>query len=340
MGTLQELLKADHRGLRDPVMTAGQVQTDCLPASLCTPSPPPPQHRLCWKHRLYEKHKGSLPPGPAPFRFLPLGRIPSDQMQCSQGKQAGLGAIRGQFPQICHFMGKLPWPLHENKQWWMSSPMEKQFSIVTWEIMRRGRWLGDCTGVSWDSPAGCGGGGRGSAFPHLPCGSWERQPSASERPGGSRLEASVALWEEDPGTPRKAVASFWEAADAWHPAVSLNTNSPKCRLLIISITWLVGWNRPVSLSHSYSSLPIPSPPSSQQVQIKMQIWSSHHPAAQKTKPDFFSRTSVHSLLWHLNSLPHGPSRHFQIIFLSDFSLLLSWPAAQMSFTYTMGFSGL
>lgn len=34
-------------------------------------------------------------------------------MQCSQGKQAGPGAIRGQFPQICHFTGKLPQPLCE-----------------------------------------------------------------------------------------------------------------------------------------------------------------------------------------------------------------------------------
>ena len=71
------------------------------------------------------------------FLFLPLGPSPSDQMQCSPGRQTGPGAIRGQFLQICHFTGKLPRPLRKNNQWWMSSLMEKQFGIITWELTHR-----------------------------------------------------------------------------------------------------------------------------------------------------------------------------------------------------------
>lgn len=92
--------------------------------------------------------------------------------------------------------------------------LEKQFSIVTgrscgkggggWGV-RVGYWPPHCVWWWW----GC----EGCAFPHLPWGSWELQLFASGRPGGSLLEALVASREEDPGTPRKAVVSFWEAGD-------------------------------------------------------------------------------------------------------------------------------
>lgn len=73
--------------------------------------------------------------------------------------------------------------------------------------MRKGRWLGVLADMWWWGCEGC-------AFPYLPRGSWALQLSASGRPGGSLLAASVASREEDPGTPQKAVVLSWEAGDA------------------------------------------------------------------------------------------------------------------------------
>lgn len=68
-------------------------------------------------------------------------------------------------------------------------------------------WIRDsCRLVGWPRVGPC-------AFPHLPCGS-SKQLSALGRHGGSQLGVLAALWEEDPGTPWKAVASFWEVGDA------------------------------------------------------------------------------------------------------------------------------
>lgn len=58
------------------------------------------------------------------------------------------------------------------------------------------------------------------ALAYLPCGFWVQPPSASASasasgsPGGSPAGAWAAFGEVDPGTPRKAVASFWEVGDA------------------------------------------------------------------------------------------------------------------------------
>lgn len=93
----------------------------------------------------------------------------------------------------------------------MSSPVEEQFGSVTWELSGQGGDRGR------QAPELClplaGGAGCVGPALHL-AGRFQKQPSASRRPAGSRPGASAALRAADPVTPWKAVASFWDAGDA------------------------------------------------------------------------------------------------------------------------------
>lgn len=147
----------------------------------------------CLQHRLCSTHKGSLLPYLEIFYFLPLGQVPSDAMQYSQGEVDWLWSDKGPIPNpMCHFTGKRP-QLHRQTAVIMFSPLEDQPATRKWGGEGRGmwsrRWAKTLAGV-----------GRYCASSYLLSGSWSRQSTACGRPAGSQMGVLQASGEAGRGS--------------------------------------------------------------------------------------------------------------------------------------------
>lgn len=99
----------------------------------------------CLQHRLCSTHKGSLLPYLEIFYFLPLGQVPGDAMQYSQGEVDWLRSDKGPIPNpMCHFTGKRP-QLHRQTAVIMFSPLEDQPATRKWG--GEGRGIGPGAGL-------------------------------------------------------------------------------------------------------------------------------------------------------------------------------------------------
>lgn len=288
------------------LMTAGQVHTDCLPF---TASPSSTAQAVLTTQTLWETQRRSASL-PCSFSFSSSWTDSQWSNARLSGEAGWLRSDKGPIPAGLPFRGQAAtastweWAVMDVQPWRSSSALSPGAHA---EREVAGGILAHCEWWWW----GC----EGCAFPHLPWGSWEPQLSASGRPGGSLLEASVASREEDPGTPRKAVVSFWETGDVWHLALFLSTESHNvgCQLFPFYGLWGETDELPCLILFPPD---IYTPPSSQRVQIETWPWSCHHPAAQRMNCHFLSMPFVGSLLWHLNST--WPQSTFPDYFLPGF----------------------